>query len=155
MARDGYALPDDPRPGRTLPVVHPMFPLLAMMLGGAGVAWVWFAFNAFAMGSPKRKRDLAAVIGAFVGTLVALVGVIVVADALALPDGSLPYLVLVVTVWKLGVSYALFNAQAAPFALYQWYGGQVRNGVLGLVGLAFLARSFEDELPGLVKVVVG
>ena len=35
--------------------VSPLWPMLAVMFGGAWLAWPWFAVNAFAIGSASRK----------------------------------------------------------------------------------------------------
>ena len=39
-------------------VVRPSAPLMAIMLGGAWLSWPWFAFNAIAMGSPTRRKEI-------------------------------------------------------------------------------------------------
>ena len=56
--RGGYAIADEPEASRLAHLtVRPSMPLLALMLGGAWIAWPWFALNAYAMGSPTRRRE--------------------------------------------------------------------------------------------------
>ena len=135
-----YHIPDEPRPGGLAHVtVNPFWPLLCVMFVGAGISWTWFVLNGIAMGSPTRKRELAIAIGGLVGNAVLLVGVVATHDRLGF-DGqlTLPYLLLVVIVWKLGVSYVLYMLQAGSFGIYEYYGGTVQNGWIGLI-LAYLA----------------
>ena len=59
-----YTLADEPQPsGLQHLVVNPLWPLFGFMFGGAWLAFPWYVFNGFAMGSPTRKRE-AAVAGA-------------------------------------------------------------------------------------------
>jgi hypothetical protein len=135
-----YHIPDEPRPGGLAHVtVNPFWPMLCVMFVGAGLSWTWFVLNGIAMGSPTRKRELAIAIGGLVGNAVLLIGVIATHDQLGF-DGqlTLPYLLLVVVVWKLGVSYVLYMLQAGSFGIYEYYGGTVQNGWIGLI-LAYLA----------------
>ena len=135
-----YHIPDEPRPGGLAHVtVNPFWPMLCVMFVGAGMSWAWFVLNGIALGSPTRKRELAIAIGGLVGNAALLVGVIATHDKLGF-DGqlTLPYLLLIVVVWKLGVSYVLYMLQAGSFGIYEYYGGTVQNGWIGLI-LAYLA----------------
>ena len=58
MASDGYHIPDEPRPGGLVRwAVNPVWPFIAVMLGGAWLSWGWFLFNGAAIGSPSRARE--------------------------------------------------------------------------------------------------
>jgi hypothetical protein len=135
-----YHIPDEPRPGGLAHVtVNPFWPMLCVMFVGAGLSWSWFVLNGIAMGSPTRKRELAIAIGGLVGNAVLLIGVFATHDRLGFPgEVTLPYLLLVVVVWKLGVSYVLYMLQAGSFGIYEYYGGTVQNGWIGLI-LAYFA----------------
>jgi hypothetical protein len=135
-----YHIPDEPRPsGLAHVTVNPFWPLLCVMFAGSGMSWAWFVLNGIAMGSPTRKRELALAIGGLVGNLVLILGVAGLHDRLG-TDGDLlmPYLFLVVLVWKLGVSYVMYMMQAGSFGIYEYYGGNVQNGWIGLI-LAYIA----------------
>ena len=135
-----YHIPDEPRPGGLAHVtVNPFWPMLCVMFVGAGMSWTWFVLNGIAMGSPTRKREMGIAIGGLVGNLVLLLGVLGTFDRLGF-DGelTLPYLLLVVVVWKLAISYVLYMLQAGSFGIYEYYGGTVQNGWIGLI-LAYLA----------------
>jgi hypothetical protein len=114
-------------------VVRPSMPLLAIMFAGAWLAWPWFAFNAIAMGSPTRRKEIALCAAAFAGT--AVLGAIVIAlfDAGILPEGApLRLAVLGVVTFKHAISYHIAAVQSRTFHVYEYYGGQVRasGGVL-------------------------
>lgn len=124
-----YRLPDEPRPGALANlVVHPMWPLLAVMFAGPWLAWPWFVLNAWALGSPTRVRETLYAVGGFLGSAALVAGVVVAAVTIDRGDGVVPYLMIGVTVWKLGVSYALSELQGRGFEIYTWYGGVARNG---------------------------
>ena len=108
-------------------VVRPSAPLLAIMVGGAWLSWPWFAFNAIAMGSPTRRKEIALCAAAFAGT--AVLGAIVIAlfDAGILPAGApLRLAVLGVVTFKLAISYHISAVQSRTFHVYEYYGGPVR-----------------------------
>lgn len=135
-----YRIEDEPQPGAwTHLVVHPMWPLLAVMFGGAFVSWPWFAVNGFAVGSPTRRRELALAVGGFVGSLVITVAVLLLASKEILSAAGVRYAMISLTVWKLAVSYWLYVLQSRSFALYEHFGGTVRNG-LAVVFIAAFAR---------------
>jgi hypothetical protein len=91
------------------------------------------------MGSPTRKRELGIAVGGLMVEFVLLLGVLGMHDRLGIDgDLALPYMFLVVLVWKLGVSYWLYMLQADSFGIYEYYGGNVQNGWIGLI-LAYLA----------------
>lgn len=121
-------------------VVRPSMPLAAIMLGGAWLSWPWFAFNAIAMGSPTRRKEVALCAAAFAGT--AALGAIVIAlfDAGVLPEGAPVRLaVLGVVTFKLTITYHISVVQSRTFHVYEYYGGPVRNP-RRLLGAAYLLR---------------
>lgn len=109
-------------------VVRPHVPLLAAILCGAWLAWPWFAFNAYAMGSPTRRKELALVAGAFAATFALAVGMLVLFHYGLLPSGVPTRLALLaITTFKMGVSYYLSTVQDRTFHVYEYYGGEVRD----------------------------
>jgi hypothetical protein len=125
-----YTIPDEPaKTNLGHLVVRPGAPLLAAMLCGAWLAWPWFVFNAFAMGSPTRRKELAMCLAAVAGT--AALGMI----ALALIDAGIieskteiRLAALVISTWKLGMAYWVMIVQSRTFNVYTYYGGRVRSG---------------------------
>lgn len=108
-------------------VVRPTAPLLAAMVAGAWLSWPWFAFNAIAMGSPTKKKELALVAVAFVGTGVLAAIVIALVRSGILPPGIPTRLaVLGIVTFKLTITYYLSIVQDRTFHVYQYYGGSVR-----------------------------
>jgi hypothetical protein len=123
-------------------VVQPSVPLLAVMLCGAWLAWPWFAFNAIAMGSPTRRKEVALCAAAFGGTAVLAAIVIALFDAGVLPRGAPVRLALLAIVaFKLAISYHIELVQSATFHVYRYYGGPVRNAGR-LLTAGWLARGF-------------
>jgi hypothetical protein len=122
-------------------VVRPGVPLMAAMVAGSWLSWPWFAFNAIAMGSPTKKKEIALVIAAFVGT--AVLGAIVIALVRGgiLPDGIPARLaILAIATFKLGMTYYISTVQERTFHVYQYYGGSVRNAA-AVVSLGYYLRT--------------
>jgi hypothetical protein len=142
-----YRIVDEPAPSHWSQLaVDPFWPLLAFMFGGTWLAWSWYVVNGHAIGSPTRWRETALVVG---GVLVSLALALLFAWA-----GTAGYLsradawwaLLVITLWKMGVSYWLFVLQRRTFDLYTYFGGRVRSGVFVVVAGFFL----RDEVLALV-----
>jgi hypothetical protein len=143
-----YHLDDEPLPGPLSRLaVSPMWPLLAVMLGGCWLSWPWFAFNGWAVGSPTRRRETALVVAGFIGSVL-LVATILLMDRRGLFSPiSARFALLTVLIWKLLVSYSLYITQSRSFELYRYYGGPARNGLLVVVLGFFL----DPRLSGAVK----
>lgn len=147
-----YRIPDEPvSSGLSGLAVQPVWPLLAVMFGGPWLSWPWFALNAFATGSPTRGRELALAIGGFAGSAAISVGLILLVQQGILTSSSVPYAVIVLTVWKLVVSYFLYMSQNRSFHLYEHFGGGVRNGFAavllgGWVGRKIVLTAFASQL---------
>lgn len=151
-----YRIGDEPQPGRLAQVaVNPVWPLLAVMFGGAGLSWPWFALNSLALGSPHRRQELAWVVGGFAGNVALLLLILSLANAGILAGLGLSYAVIVLTVWKLAVSYWLYTLQGRSFGLYRYFGGPVRNGALIVFAALFLRSGVLASLPFFWKVVLG
>lgn len=109
-------------------VVNPTAPLLAAMVAGSWLSWPWFAFNAIAMGSPTKNKELALVVAAFVSTGVLAAIVIALARAGILPPGIPTRLaILAIVAFKLTMTYYISSVQDRTFHVYQYYGGSVRQ----------------------------
>jgi hypothetical protein len=116
-------------------VVRPSAPLLAAMLCGAWLAWPWFAFNAIAMGSPTRKKELAMCAAAFAGTgALAAIVIALVDHKIIESDLAIRLAVLAIVTFKLTMSYAISTVQNRTFHVYAYYGGPIRESrpVLGV-----------------------
>jgi hypothetical protein len=140
MSTIAYRILDEPRPGGLARfAVNPMWPLLSYMFGGAWFAWIWFLANGRAIGSATKTRELVVVLVGIVGIVALAIGMGLLYQAGIIPKGSALYALLVVTVWKLGITYWLFTLQSRSFELYQYFGQPVRNG-LAIVVLALLVK---------------
>lgn len=141
MAHSGYHIADEPRPSRLAQLaVHPMWPLFGHMFGGALLAWPWFAVNGMVVGSPTRWRELIVAGGGFLFSALAGFGVLSLADQQRIPAGALPYCVIALTVFKIGISYYLFILQDRSFELYVYFGGAVKNGLPFVIIGAIVVR---------------
>jgi hypothetical protein len=149
--RSTYRIDDEPRPGPWARMaVSPFWPLLALMLGGCWLGLPWFAFNAIAVGSPTRTRELCLVAAGFAGSVViALMLVQLVQAGYIASEAGVQYALLVLLIWKLAVGYALFVQQSATIELYQYYGGTLsRYGIaVALVGSFFLKGPVLQAVP--------
>ncbi len=136
-----YSIADKPiETSRRHLVVDPSGPLLAEMLCGSWLSLPWFAFNAVAMGSPTRRREIALCVLTFAVT--AVLGYVV----LALREGGviesrvvLRFALLGIVTWKLAMAYAIHTLQARTFHVYEYYGGPVRSSAYAL-GLGLTLR---------------
>ncbi|WP_395836199.1 hypothetical protein [Archangium violaceum] len=150
-----YRIQDEPRPG-TLGhlVVNPVFPLLATMMAGVWLGLPWFVFNGFALGSTSRIKELVLALLVVPGTLLLILLLNTLLAQGALTETSKPYAAVGITVWKLAMGYVLFNLQQRSFALHEYYGGVVRNGVLVLVASIVLGSSVLFSLTGGNKILL-
>jgi hypothetical protein len=140
-----YHIRDEPTGRRSHAlIVNPFWGLLALMLGGAWLSALMYATNALLLRGPTWRREITLAALMLLGAL--LIFTVLEKLAPSLPQGSLRYLVLAVTLWKLGVAYWLFFLQQNTYALYEYFGGtaaEARRGSTGLVLIAvgFLLRS--------------
>jgi hypothetical protein len=134
-AAAGYRILDEPRPGALAQyAVNPTWPFLALMLAGGWLAWPWFVFNAIALGSSNRSREILWVVGGLLGTLVVLGGLIATSALFgATVEPAIPYLRILPIVWKLLVGYVVFGSQQRSFQLFEWFGGAPKNGMFALI----------------------
>lgn len=128
-------------------VVDPMWPLFGFMFGGAWLGWCWFILNAQAVGSPTRKKELLLVICGLGVTiaLALLFGWLFMSNVL--PREFAWTAELAVTLWKLGVTYWLYELQRRSFDLYRYFGGTIRSGFV-VVLLGFFMRPMAAVLFG-------
>jgi hypothetical protein len=136
-----YRILDEPRAsGLAQLVVNPLWPLLALMLAGSWLALPWFALNAFALGSATRVRETLLVLS-WAPLLFALLWVLGALRLYAgVPAAAMPYLAILITVAKLALGYALLTLQQRSFALFEYFGGQVRNGAIVVMAGTVLGR---------------
>lgn len=156
-ATDGYRIADEPRPGPLGQLaVNPIWPLLAVMLGGTWIAWPWFALNAFAVGSPKKLREILWVVGGFVGTVILLVTISATLVGTGAGDDGpwLRYALVAVVVWKLWVSYRLYLLQARTFQIHEYFGGVARNGMLPVLVAFYLRGQILGAFPSFFVLVL-
>lgn len=141
MSAESYRIIDEPGDSALgNAATDPMWPLLASMLVGTWFGLCWFAFNAFALGSPRRWGDVIVAAVALAGAA-ALVLLIAVATGKGwITEAAAPYALLLVVAWKLAACYLLAQRQWPVAELRAWFGGTVRNGALVLLAGIFVAR---------------
>lgn len=125
-----YQIMDEPTAsGLSRYAVNPLWVLLGSMLGGAWLAWLWFAFNAAAVGSATRVKEWALCVLGFAGSI-ALTWVLVETYRRGLigPD-SVPYAGTVLLVWKLGMGFWLQVVQTPSYELFAYFRSANRYGV--------------------------
>ncbi|MGQ0701381.1 MAG: hypothetical protein ACT4PZ_24450 [Panacagrimonas sp.] len=154
-----YRLPDEPRPSAwSRYVTPPLLPLFAMMLIGAWLAWPWFVFNACAVGSPTRKRELGLVLLGIAGCALTVVLVLVARDHGLIGQERIKYAFLLLPAIKLGVAFRIYFMQSRVVALYQHFGGQLAARAYLLLIPAVLLDPWVvallKSLPGPVSVYV-
>jgi hypothetical protein len=151
-----YAIADEPiETSRRHLVVNPSAPLLAEMVCGTWLSLPWFAWNAIAMGSPTRRKEIALCV------LTLAVTVALGAAVLALREGGviesrtvLRFALLGIVTWKLAMTRAIYTLQARTFHVYEYYGGPVRPASY-VITTGFVLRDFvlglsDDPLWGII-----
>ncbi len=134
-----YHIADEPRPSALAEyAVRPMFPLLAMMLGGSWLGLPWFAFNGVAIGSATRRREAMVVALAPVAAVALALVSFTLIELFGLPERAIAYAFVFVIAVKLGAAYYLYQTQLRSFEIYEHFGGRVRNGLALVAGAAFL-----------------
>lgn len=154
MAKGSYIIDDEPATGGPLQkfIVDPMHPLLAVMMAGVWLGWPWMVLNGRALGSPNWKRQARLVaVGLGVTVLLALTIMFLWEEEIIRTRTHIQVALLVVTVWKLGISYKVHAMQAETFELHRYYGGNVVDGwrivLLGAyLGRALVLGLFESAL---------
>jgi hypothetical protein len=150
-----YKIADEPSPSTLAHfAVNPLFPFLAVMLGGAWIGFAWFALNSFAVGSPTRTKEIACLLGGL-----GVAALLVVATSLALDAGLLQtrhvaYAALVILVAKLAAAYAVHILQSRTIEIYEYYGGVLRNGLPLAVVSFLLGDRLLEPVPVLVRLVL-
>ena len=156
MSIDSYRIEDEPTPGTLSSfAVNPLWPFVAVMFGGVWLSWSWFLLNSLAVGSPTRKKEIVWIVsGLIVSTALVLVILFMVGQGI-IQDGHLKYYLLIITVWKLAVTYSLFNLQSHTIELYEYYGGQLKNGVFIVIAAVFVSPAVTGSMPPVLRLVLG
>jgi hypothetical protein len=150
-----YQIADEPAPSHLARyAVNPLYPMLAAMLAGAWLAWPWFAFNSFAIGSPTRRAELAWLVAGLIVPPVIGVALIMARGAELLPASAGPYGGLVVVVSKLMVVYAVFLLQSRTIEIYEYYGGKLVNGIWPLVVGFYFGDRLIAGLPVVLQMML-
>lgn len=156
MSAGTYELIDEPKPGALAKLaVGPIWPLLAVMLGGAWISWPWFVLNGFAVGSPTRRRELAWAVAGPIGCLALLVLLGILGEREIVTGLGLRYLGISIVVFKLYVTYMLFTLQSRSFSLYEHFGGEIRSGLFPLIAAALLRPRVLGGMGGVWQLILG
>lgn len=150
-----YQIADEPAPGNLARfAVNPVFPLLALMLGGVWLAWPWLAFNSIAVGSPTRRAELAWLVGGVLAFCVISVAILWSYAAGLISDTGVPYALLVLVVAKIAVGYAVYVLQSRTIEIYEYFGGVLKNGIWGVAAAFFVGDRLFRDAPALVQMVL-
>lgn len=154
-----YRIADEPAPNQLASfAVNPMWPLLAMMLGGLWISLPWFIFNAFAVGSPTRNRELVITVFGVIGCACLTFGILYLAKINFLTEkAQFQYAMLIIVLWKLMLAYVLYTLQSRTIYIFEYYGGALRNGLIPLIGSLFAGPIVVNAIaPGtFFKIILG
>ncbi|ALN64055.1 putative membrane protein [Lysobacter antibioticus] len=157
MAASVYRLPDEPLPsGLSRYAVDPVWPLLSVMLAGSGFGLLWFGFNSLAIGSPTRRREWLCIGLSALGSPLLLFALLLCEQNGWLQGAQLRYAFLSILLLKLGMAYAVYLMQQRCFEIWEYYGGQPRNGLPLTILLAVVGRGALGavQLPALLSVIL-
>lgn len=151
----GYQIADEPRPGTLARfAVNPVFPLLALMLGGVWIAWPWFLLNGIAVGSPTLRREIVWLAGGLMALIAITIAILASADAGLITGVGLRYAFLVLVVAKIATAYAVYVLQSRTIEIYQYYGGVLNNGFWGLLIVFLIGRNIDPASMPVLFVAV-
>ncbi|MCB1042443.1 MAG: hypothetical protein KDC35_05880 [Acidobacteria bacterium] len=152
-----YHIADEPKPsGLAHLAVHPLWPLFGVMFAGTWLAWPWFAFNGFAVGSPTKWRELTAVIIGWLCSVVILFAIIFAEHSKLLTSDVGRWVFLITKdIWIITVSYWIFTTQTRTIELFQYTGGKLRNGLFAVVVSYFVSQKIAHVAPAFIVAVFG
>lgn len=155
MSAAAYRIADEPAPGALANIaVNPLWPLVAVMFGGVWLSWSWFLLNGLAVGSPTRKREWAWIVAGLAVSAALLYGLFSLVDSGLILEKYVKYAFLLVVVWKLGVTYVLFNLQSHSIELYEYYGGRLRNGAYVIIAAYLLSPGIMKDVPLFLRTLL-
>lgn len=142
-----YAIADEPHdtPWKQL-VVSPTGPMIGEIVCGSWLSLPWFVANAIALGSPRRRREIALVVLQLVVTI-GLGSLLIWADDRELIESRtlLQLAVLVIVTWKLGIAYLITRLQLGAYQVYELEGGAVRSTTF-VIAAGILIRPYVQGL---------
>lgn len=129
-----YQIIDEPKPSPLSRLtVNPLWPLLGAMLGGPVFSWLWSALNALAINGPNRNKELLTIVLAFCAFIAVYhFGVSLIIQGV-FGQVNIKYFGFFGTCMQLLFCYIVFILQSEEFEVYQYYGGVVATGALGLL----------------------
>jgi hypothetical protein len=154
-----YRIIDEPTESRVAGyAVRPFWPWLSLALAGTWLGAPWFIFNAVALGSPTKKREIALAAALPLVQLVVFVASVLAAGQLGFQKDRLTevvgFVMLPYSFVKLVCGYLLFTWQSRVMELHEHFGKPTRNGVFVLVVGTFLSSRLIASLPVLVTVAL-
>ena len=149
----GYTIIDEPRPGSLARLaVDPLWPFLALMVGGPWVGLPWFVFNGVAIGSASLRKEITWALVALVTQVAIWSGVIVLVGALGLGKLELGYLRFVPIVSMMTWGYVLHFNQARSAQLFVHFGGRLHLGWPLAIGASVARPWVADALDRLPSI---
>ncbi|MDE1464005.1 hypothetical protein [Spartinivicinus poritis] len=152
-----YTIPDEPTPtAQAKLAVRPMWPLFALMFVNTGISWLWFLANGFFQGSPYLKKEIGWIIVGLLGSTLAVFAIIAAFSQGIIDNTTIPYLLIVLTVWKLAISYKVFELQNRSFELFEYYQETISNGAIPFIAMVIVFQQFSllQLLPSFIFLVL-
>jgi len=116
-----YRILDEPSGGATNIAINPFWCLIAYMFGGAWLAALLFALNAWTLRGPTWRRETALAVAMLAGAPLLLLLLIYIQNASQLPTAALRYLALLIVAWKLALAYWIYFLQQPAYALHEYF----------------------------------
>jgi len=134
--------------------VGPFWPWFALSLVGAWLGVPWLIFNAIAIGSPTKGREIALALATPVLMVLAFLAAELVLRLLGVELGSVDervgWALLPLQAVKVIVGYVLFTWQSRAAQLHAHFGHALKNGIfLVLIGRYFTQHVI-DAAPGIL-----
>lgn len=158
-----YVIADEPRPGLQQKfIVNPILPLFYFMFGVSLLAWIWLAFNSQAMGSGRKTREWLVLAAGLLGAVLLSLVALYLVNAGVVPAVYAKYLIQMVLVWKIFITYWVVMLQYPCHELYLYlHPDQSKNNIgvvifMALIFLSYNSSSVQSlEFPLWLKIALG
>lgn len=152
---DSYQIIDEPRGSRlSNATVNPIWPFLALIVGGALSSWLWFVINSIALNSPSRNKELLVVSIAFCVFIAMYLG-LGLGKVNGLYEGlTKQYIDTAIYSIEIIFCFTLFLMQQGSFHVYEYFNGKVASPVIGLLLALVVGRILEIVVIVAVLMVV-
>lgn len=145
-----YVIYDEPRTNALkFFITHPILPFLAAVIAGPLYGWPWLLFNSFAISQKVSTKELLLIGAGFPGIIVLSLGLswfmLWQKDIFYGHPYLISYTFLLVDIWKLYISYCLYDSQSNKYSVYRELYSKSKQNLVGFtlaIVIIFIATDY-------------